>query len=160
MYMLVAQSFQALYDPMDCSLPDSSIHWILWVRILGWVAIPFSRGSSRPGNHTWVSRIVVRFFTDWATRVCKRKFFFFLIFILYWSGFPGGSDGKESACNAGDPGSIPGSGRSPGEGNGYSSILVEELHGQKSLEGYSPRPRGRKEVDMTEWSTLSLFIVD
>ena len=34
-------------------------------------------------------------------------------------GFPGGSDGKESACNAGDLGSIPGSGRSPGEGNGY-----------------------------------------
>ena len=33
--------------------------------------------------------------------------------------FPGGSDGKESACNAGDPGSIPGLGRSPGEGNGY-----------------------------------------
>ena len=33
-------------------------------------------------------------------------------------GFPGGSDGKESACSAGDPGSIPGSGRSPGEGNG------------------------------------------
>ena len=33
-------------------------------------------------------------------------------------GFPGGSDGKESTCNAGDPGSIPGSGRSPGEGNG------------------------------------------
>ena len=32
-------------------------------------------------------------------------------------GFPGGSDGKESACNAGDMGSIPGSGRSPGEGN-------------------------------------------
>ena len=32
--------------------------------------------------------------------------------------FPGGSDGKVSACNAGDPGSIPGSGRSPGEGNG------------------------------------------
>ena len=33
-------------------------------------------------------------------------------------GFPDGSDGKESACSAGDPGSIPGSGRSPGEGNG------------------------------------------
>ena len=33
-------------------------------------------------------------------------------------GFPGGSDGKESACNAGEPGSIPGSGRSPGEGHG------------------------------------------
>ena len=34
-------------------------------------------------------------------------------------GFPGGSDGKESACNAGDPGSIPGLGRFPGEGNSY-----------------------------------------
>ena len=34
-------------------------------------------------------------------------------------GFPGSSDGKESACNVGDPGSIPGSGRSPGEGNGH-----------------------------------------
>ena len=34
------------------------------------------------------------------------------------SDFPGSSDGKESVCNAGDPGSIPGSGRSPGEGNG------------------------------------------
>ena len=34
-------------------------------------------------------------------------------------GFPGGSDGKQSACNAGDLGSVPGSGRSPGEGNGY-----------------------------------------
>ena len=33
-------------------------------------------------------------------------------------GFPRGSDSKESACNAGDPGSVPGSGRSPGEGNG------------------------------------------
>ena len=33
-------------------------------------------------------------------------------------GFPGGLEGKESACNGGDPGSIPGSGRSPGEGNG------------------------------------------
>ena len=36
-----------------------------------------------------------------------------------YSGFPGGLDGKESTCNAGDPGSIPGLGRSPGEGNGY-----------------------------------------
>ena len=35
-----------------------------------------------------------------------------------YSGFPGASDGKESTCNAGDPGSIPGSGRSPGEWNG------------------------------------------
>ena len=42
------------------------------------------------------------------------------------SGFPGGSDGKESVCNAGNPGSIPGSGRCPGEGT-HSSILAEGI---------------------------------
>ena len=42
----------------------------------------------------------------------------FLNLLTYWMGFPGSSDGNESACNAGDLGSIPGSGRSPGEGNG------------------------------------------
>ena len=41
------------------------------------------------------------------------------IFIPYLTGFPDGSDGKETACNAGEPGSTPGSGRSPGESNGY-----------------------------------------
>ena len=42
---------------------------------------------------------------------------YFLFLMLFW-GFPGGSDGKASACNEGDLGLIPGSGRSPGEGNG------------------------------------------
>ena len=68
---------------------------------------------------------------------------------------PGGSDSKESACNAGDPGSIPGLGRSPGEENGnpvqYSCL--ENRHGQRSLMGYSPW--GCKESGMTEWLTLS-----
>ena len=63
---------------------------------------------------------------------------------------PGGSDGKESACNAGDLGLIPGSGRSPGGGHGnplqYSCL--ENPHGQRSLTSYSPW--GRKESDMTE----------
>jgi len=61
------------------------------------------------------------------------------------SGFPGGSDGKESTCNAGDLGSVSGLGRSPGGGPGkplqYSSL--ENPHGQRSLEGYSPW--GRKD---------------
>ena len=46
--LLVAQSCLILYDPTDCSLPDSSVHEILQARILEWVAIPFSRGSSQP----------------------------------------------------------------------------------------------------------------
>ena len=46
-------------------------------------------------------------------------------------GFPSSSDGKTSACNAGDPGSLPGSGRPPGEGNGYplQYSWLENLHG-------------------------------
>ena len=65
-------------------------------------------------------------------------------------GFPGGSDGKASACNVGDPGLIPGSGRSPGEGNGNSlqySCLGNPMD-RGPLEGYSPWDR--KESDMTE----------
>ena len=55
-------------------------------------------------------------------------------------GFPDGSDGKESACNAGDSGLIPELGRSPGEGNGYpvQYSCLENPHGQRSLVGYSP----------------------
>ena len=45
-------------------------------------------------------------------------YMFVHIYTYTYMGFPGGSDGKEPACNAGDPGSVPGLGRSPGEGNG------------------------------------------
>ena len=58
-----------------------------------------------------------------------------------WWGFPGGSDSKESTCNAGDPGSIPGLGRSPlwrREWPPTPVFLPGEFHGQRSLEGYSP----------------------
>ena len=53
---------------MDCSPPGSSVHEILQARILEWVAIPFSRGSSWPRDQIWVSCIAGRFFTIWATR--------------------------------------------------------------------------------------------
>ena len=54
-------------------------------------------------------------------------------------GFPGGSDGEESACSAGDLGLIPGLGRSPGEGYGnpLPVFLLGKSHGQRSLVGYS-----------------------
>ena len=51
----VAQSCLTLYDPMDCSLPGSSVHGIFQARVLEWVAIAFSRGSSRPRDWTQVS---------------------------------------------------------------------------------------------------------
>ena len=64
----VAQSCLTLCDPMDCSLPISSVHGIFQARILEWVAISFSRGSSQPRDRTWVSCIAGRRFTVWATR--------------------------------------------------------------------------------------------
>ena len=64
----VAQSRLTLYDPIDCSLQGSSAHEILEARILEWVAISFSRGSSRPRNLTLVSCITGRSSTIWATR--------------------------------------------------------------------------------------------
>ena len=59
----VAQSYPTLCNPVDCSLPGSSVHGILQARILEWVAISFSRGSSRPRDRTQVSRIAGRRFT-------------------------------------------------------------------------------------------------
>ena len=66
--VLVAQLCPTLCDPVDCSLPGSSVHGILQARILEWVAIPFSRGSSQPRDWTWSSCIAGRHFTLWAAR--------------------------------------------------------------------------------------------
>ena len=59
----VAQSYLTLCDPMDYT-----VHGILQARILEWVAFPFSRGSSQPGDRTQVSSIAGRFFASWPTR--------------------------------------------------------------------------------------------
>ena len=64
----VAQSCPTLCDPMDCSLQRSSVHGILQAKVPEWVAISFSRVSSQSRDQTWVSRIVGRRFTIWATR--------------------------------------------------------------------------------------------
>ena len=64
----VAQSCPTLCDPMDCSLPGSSVHGIFQAIVLEWIAISFSKGSSQPRDWTQISRIVDRCFTIWATR--------------------------------------------------------------------------------------------
>ena len=65
-------------------------------------------------------------------------------------GFAGGSDGKESTCNAGDLGSIPGFGKPLGGGRGnlIQYACLKNRHGQWSLVGYGPW--GHKELDMTK----------
>ena len=64
------------------------------------------------------------------------------------TGSPGDSDGKESACNAGDLGFIPGLGRFPWRRLPLQYSCLENAHGQRSLVGY--RPWGHKELDKTE----------
>ena len=70
-------------------------------------------------------------------------------------GFPGGSDDKESACNAGDLGSVPGSGRSPGEENGYPlqySFVENSI--DRGAWGATYSPWGHKKPDTTERLSL------
>ena len=66
--MSVTHSCPTLCNPIDCSLQGSSLHEILQARILEWVAIPFSMGSSQPRDQTQLSCIAGEFFTVWATR--------------------------------------------------------------------------------------------
>ena len=75
----VAQLCPALCDPMDCSPRGSSVHGILQARILEWVAMASSRGSSRPRDQTQVSCIAGRFFTMWASWEAA-------LICLYWRG--------------------------------------------------------------------------
>ena len=77
------------------------------------------------------------------------------IFFFFEGGFPCGSASKESVCNEGDLGSIPGLGRSPGEGKGcllWYAGLEKELHGLHS-------PWGGKESDTTEQLSLSFIFM-
>ena len=109
--VLVTQSCPTLCDPMGYSLPGSSVHGILQAIILEWVAIPFSTGSSWPRNRT-------QFCTVSNSLPSGKGKPMIVIYVWPW-GFPDSSVDKESACNAGDPSSIPGSRRSAGEGIGY-----------------------------------------
>ena len=94
---------------MDCSPSGSSVHRISQARILEWVAISFSRGSSQPKDLTQVSCIGRQILYHVSHQGSPQKNL----------GFPCGSAGKEFAHNSGDLGLIPGLGRSPGEGQGY-----------------------------------------
>ena len=90
---LVTRLCLTLCNPMDCSLPGSSVHRIFQARELEWVAILFFRGSSQPRDRTQVSCTAGRFFTDSATREarlvfrCWKIFTVFLLLILVWFHF-------------------------------------------------------------------------
>ena len=76
---LFAQPCPTLCHPMACSPPGSSVHGILQARILEWVAMPSSRGSSQPRDRNQVSHIAGGFFTIWATREAPLSYYVSLI---------------------------------------------------------------------------------
>ena len=92
----VAQSCPTLCDPMNCSLPSSSVHRISQARMQEWVAISYSRGSSRPRDPTHTSCIGRQVLYHWATwETWFKKYslsdlpeifilFYFRLLILYW----------------------------------------------------------------------------
>ena len=112
---------------MDCSLPGSSLHGILEARVLEWVAISFSRGSSRPRDWTWVSLIADRCFIVWTTResqptLCDPKGAIQSMGFSrqeYWSGLPFPS-----------PGDLPNLGIEPGSPALQTDILPSEPPGK------------------------------
>ena len=74
--MLVSQSCAwqiTVCNPMDCNLPGSSVHEILQTRILEWITIPFSRGSSRHRDRTWVSCIAGGFLEVLLLMIAQGK---------------------------------------------------------------------------------------
>ena len=122
------QSCPILRDRMDCSLPGSSAHGIFQARVLEWVAISFSG----PKHLCLYKKTNKTLATEWSFVLFLLSYFkgiwsfanidlwgkYLINSFILKCGFPGGSDSKTSICNAGDPGSIPGSGRSPGGVNG------------------------------------------
>ena len=81
--VLAAQACPTLCNTIDCSLPGSSVRGILQARILEWIAISFSRGSSWPRDWSWVSCIASRFFYHWATRETLNNFKVYLCTSYY-----------------------------------------------------------------------------
>ena len=119
----VPQSCPTLNDPMDCSPPGSSVHGIFQARILEWGAIAFSDYTLYlEPKASLVAQLVKNppamqetLFDSWVGKIFWRRD---RLPTPVFLGFPGGSDCKESACNAGDLGMIPGLGRSPGGRHG------------------------------------------
>ena len=125
-----------LSDPMDYSPPGSSIHVIFQGRILEWLAISFSR------DQTWVTHIASRCFTIWATKETGQEWVNLIQMHITSTAilYPDGSAGKESTCNSGDLGWVPGLGWSPGEGKGFSFTPVfwpRKFHGLCIVHGFT-----------------------
>ena len=133
--LLVTQLCLTLCNPMDCSLPGSSVHGFLQIRILEWVAISFSSNAGDPSSIPGLGKICWR----------RNRLPTPVVLVI-----PCASVGKESACNVGDLDSILRLGRSPGEETGYQ-LQYSGLENSMDCIVH----RISKELDTTERLSLS-----
>ena len=119
---------------LPCSLPPSFLH----LSSLSFLPFSFSSWSVKAFLSFQITDAKYRFMFHASSTLLRYDIN--AVTDMTEQGFLGGSDGKESARNAGDLGSIPGLGRSPGEGHGnpLQCSCLENPHGQRSLEGCSP----------------------
>ena len=134
----VAQLCPSLSNPVECSLPGSSVHGIFQARVLEWVAIAFSAKNLS----YWENGGPIH-----GNMEVRRK-----SSLPVNTGFPSGSDSKDSVCNVGDWVLIPGLGRSPGGGLG--NPLHYSLSGESAWTGEPGRPQsmGSQRVGH-DWAT-------
>ena len=138
-----AKLLQSCPTLFDGSPPGSTVHGILQARILEWAALTSSRGNFGPRNQTHISYNSLLHWQVGSLPLMPPEQPHIYRSLSEFKGFPGGSDSRESSCNARNVGSIPGSGRSLGEGNACWAT-------------YSPR--GGKELDMTEQLSTHIHI--
>ena len=151
------QSHTTLSDPMDCSLPGSSVHWILLARILEWVAVPSCRGSSGPRDRTRISYASLHWQVGSLPVASPGKpemIIFTAIYYLHWSSQVAQTVKSLSAMRETRVWSLIGKIPWRKKRQPTPVFLPGKFHGWRSQAGYSPW--GRKEADTTERLTLAL----
>ena len=137
---------------------EGCCHWVWRPRlevssVSTWTLDSLSLGYTVPHQKASIILTVVplegTYHSSWAASRVFSVSFLFSSFIMMFLGFPGGSDGKESACNARDLSSIPGLGRSPGEGHG-NPLQYSCLETPMDRGAWWVTVQGCKELDMTE----------
>ena len=143
-YMPWNSGSQGAENPALSGLSKQGIFWLRWLKAEGRAGQPWFH--KRAPHSVLALSLISALLASVLAPYSSNK----LAYNMH-KGFPGGSDGKESTCDEGDLGSIPGLGRSPGEKKGYPLQYSR-------LENSVDCPWGGKELDTTEWLSLHFHL--